>query len=317
MAWRKFTASGKTVNHRESYDLFACNGILFNHESPRRGETFVTRKITRAVGRIVTGFQKKLYLGNLDAKRDWGHARDYVEAMWLMLQQETPRDYVIATGEAYSVRDFCERAFGLVNLDYNDYVEIDPRFFRPAEVDYLLGDPSETNRVLDWTPKTSFRRIGARNGRARRRVGAPRTNLDGCAQRRAFSHRAQRLSCIKAYKSRRLSSKGDKTMSVKNSWRGYELSAIVRRAESYARHYACFSCRKMFNKHIAEETMQQYSSLREFIEKHCPLCPQCTAPMLDMGNGFKPPKCSDVKRWRILQKRANSGKRFWYCPSWL
>ncbi len=146
----------QTVNHRESYDMFACNGILFNHESPRRGETFVTRKITRAVGRIKLGLQEKLYLGNLDAKRDWGHARDYVEAMWLMLQQDAPRDYVIASGEAYSVRDFCERAFGLVDLNYEDYVEVDPRFFRPAEVDYLLGDPSETNRVLDWTPKTSF-----------------------------------------------------------------------------------------------------------------------------------------------------------------
>lgn len=135
-----------------------CAGVgrIVVHNSPRRGETFVTRKITRAVGRIVTGFQKKLYLGNLDAMRDWGHARDYVEAMWLMLQQETPRDYVIASGEAHSVRDFCQRAFGLVGLDYRDYVEIDPRFFRPAEVDYLLGDPTETNRVLDWTPRTSF-----------------------------------------------------------------------------------------------------------------------------------------------------------------
>lgn len=146
----------QTVNHRESYDMFACNGILFNHESPRRGETFVTRKITRAVGRIVTGFQKKLYLGNLDAKRDWGHARDYVEAMWMMLQQDAPRDYVVATGEAYSVRDFCERAFGQVGLDYEEYVEVDPRFFRPAEVDYLLGDAEETNRVLGWQPRTSF-----------------------------------------------------------------------------------------------------------------------------------------------------------------
>jgi GDPmannose 4,6-dehydratase len=136
--------------------MFACNGILFNHESPRRGETFVTRKITRAVGRIKLGLQDKLYLGNLDAKRDWGHARDYVEAMWLMLQQETPRDYVIATGEAYSVREFAEAAFGHVELDYNDYVEVDPRFFRPAEVDYLLGEPRETMQALNWQPKTSF-----------------------------------------------------------------------------------------------------------------------------------------------------------------
>jgi GDPmannose 4,6-dehydratase len=146
----------QTVNHRESYDMFACNGILFNHESPRRGETFVTRKITRAVGRIKVGLQDKLYLGNLDAKRDWGHARDYVEAMWLMLQQEIPRDYVIATGEAYSVREFAEAAFSQVDLDYNDFVEVDPRFFRPAEVDYLLGDPRETMQALNWTPKTSF-----------------------------------------------------------------------------------------------------------------------------------------------------------------
>ena len=149
----------QTVNHRESYDMFACNGILFNHESPRRGETFVTRKITRAVGRIKLGLQKKLYLGNLDAKRDWGHARDYVEAMYLMLQQETPRDYVIATGEAYTVREFAQRAFDRVDLDYNDFVEVDPRFFRPAEVDYLLGDPSETNKALGWMPRTSFEQL--------------------------------------------------------------------------------------------------------------------------------------------------------------
>ncbi len=152
----KVYAFWQTVNHRESYGMFACNGILFNHESPRRGETFVTRKITRAVGRIKMGLQKKLYLGNLDAKRDWGHARDYVEAMYLMLQQDTPRDYVIATGEAYSVRDFAERAFALADMDYNDFVEVDPRFFRPAEVDYLLGDPGENNAALNWRPKTSF-----------------------------------------------------------------------------------------------------------------------------------------------------------------
>ena len=146
----------QTVNHREAYDMYACNGILFNHESPRRGETFVTRKITRAVGRIKLGLQKKLYLGNLEAKRDWGHARDYVEAMYLMLQQDTPRDYCIATGEAYSVREFAERAFSLAGLDYREYVEVDARYFRPAEVDYLLGDAEETRTALGWTPHTSF-----------------------------------------------------------------------------------------------------------------------------------------------------------------
>lgn len=155
----KVYAFWQTVNHRESYDMFACNGILFNHESPRRGETFVTRKITRAVGRIKVGLQDKLYLGNLDAKRDWGHARDYVEAMYLMLQQETPRDYVIATGEAYSVREFAERAFARVGLDYDQYVEVDPRFFRPAEVDYLLGDAAETRDALGWQPRTSFEQL--------------------------------------------------------------------------------------------------------------------------------------------------------------
>ncbi|WP_309570620.1 GDP-mannose 4,6-dehydratase [Deinococcus sp.] len=149
----------QTVNHREAYDMYANNGILFNHESPRRGETFVTRKITRAVGRIKLGLQPKLYLGNLDAKRDWGHARDYVEAMWLMLQQDTPRDYCIATGEAYSVREFAQRAFDLVGLDADEYIEIDPRYFRPAEVDYLLGDATETREALGWTPKTSFAQL--------------------------------------------------------------------------------------------------------------------------------------------------------------
>lgn len=146
----------QTVNHREAFDMYACNGILFNHESPRRGETFVTRKITRAVGRIKMGLQDKLFLGNLDAKRDWGHARDYVQAMWMMLQQDAPRDYCIATGEAYSVREFAHRAFAQVGLNHEDYVQVDPRYFRPAEVDYLLGDPSETNAVLGWTPHTSF-----------------------------------------------------------------------------------------------------------------------------------------------------------------
>lgn len=152
----KMYAFWQTVNHRESYGLYACNGLLFNHESPRRGETFVTRKITRAVGRIKVGLQKQLFLGNLDAKRDWGHARDYVEAMYLMLQQDAPRDYVIASGEAYSVREFAARAFALVDLNYEEFVTIDPRFFRPAEVDYLLGDPRATKQQLGWQPQTSF-----------------------------------------------------------------------------------------------------------------------------------------------------------------
>jgi GDPmannose 4,6-dehydratase len=146
----------QTVNHREAYDMFACNGVLFNHESPRRGETFVTRKITRAAGRIKLGLQKRLYLGNLDARRDWGHARDYVEAMWLMLQQERPRDYVIATGNAYSVREFAERAFALLDLDFHDFVEVDQRYLRPAEVDHLVGECAETKQTLGWEPKTSF-----------------------------------------------------------------------------------------------------------------------------------------------------------------
>lgn len=155
----KVYAYWQTVNHREAYGLYACNGVLFNHESPRRGETFVTRKITRAVGRIKMGLQDRLYLGNLEAKRDWGHARDYVEAMWLMLQAQTPRDYCIATGAAYSVREFADRAFAQVGLNYQDYVEIDPRYFRPAEVDYLLGDATETRESLGWIPKTSFEQL--------------------------------------------------------------------------------------------------------------------------------------------------------------
>jgi GDPmannose 4,6-dehydratase len=144
-----------TVNYRESYGLHASCGILFNHESPRRGETFVTRKITRAVGRIYQGLQKKLYLGNLDALRDWGFAGDYVEAMWRMLQQETPDDYVIATGKMISVREFCEKAFARFNMDYKQYVEIDPRYYRPAEVDQLLGDPTKAKQKLGWEPKVS------------------------------------------------------------------------------------------------------------------------------------------------------------------
>lgn len=157
----KLFAYWQTVNHREAYGLHASNGILFNHESPRRGETFVTRKITRAVGRIKLGLQDKLYLGNLDAKRDWGHARDYVEAMWLMLQQAQPGDYVVATGEAYSVRDFAERAFALVGLDWKNCVEVDERYHRPSEVDFLLGEPSATTRALGWRPKTPFAELVA------------------------------------------------------------------------------------------------------------------------------------------------------------
>jgi GDPmannose 4,6-dehydratase len=148
-----------TVNYRESYGLFACNGILFNHESERRGETFVSRKITRAATRIKLGLQDKLYLGNLDARRDWGYARDYVEAMWLMLQADEPDDFVIATGENYSVRDFLDEAFGYLDLDWKQFVETDPRYYRPAEVDLLLGDSSKARRVLGWKPKVSFREL--------------------------------------------------------------------------------------------------------------------------------------------------------------
>lgn len=148
-----------TTNYRESYNLFACNGILFNHESPRRGETFVTRKITRAASRIKVGIQNKLYLGNLDAKRDWGFAKDYVEAMWLMLQHDSPDDYVVSTGETHSVREFCEIAFGMLNLNYKDFVEIDPTYYRPAEVDLLLGDHSKIKNTLGWAPQTSFKEL--------------------------------------------------------------------------------------------------------------------------------------------------------------
>ena len=155
----KLYAHWITVNYRESYNMHASCGILFNHESPRRGETFVTRKITRAIGRIKQGIQKKLYLGNLDSKRDWGFAGDYVHAMWLMLQQEQPDDYVVAIGETYSVREFCERAFGRVGLDYNDFVEIDPRYYRPAEVDLLLGDPAKIKSKIGWEPKVSFEHL--------------------------------------------------------------------------------------------------------------------------------------------------------------
>ncbi len=144
-------------NYRESYSLFACNGILFNHESPRRGETFVSRKITRAATRIKVGLQQKLYLGNVEARRDWGYAPEYVEAMWLMLQKAKPEDYVIATGKNHSVKEFVEEAFGLLGLDWRQHVEIDPRYFRPAEVDLLLGDPSKAKKDLGWEPKSQFK----------------------------------------------------------------------------------------------------------------------------------------------------------------
>lgn len=148
-----------TKNFRESYDMYACSGILFNHESPRRGETFVTRKITRAVAHIQAGLQDKLYLGNLDAKRDWGYAKDYVEAMWLMLQQDKPDDYVIATNETHTIREFLDVAFGHVGLDWEKYVEIDPRYYRPAEVDLLIGDMTKAQKQLGWKPKTTFKEL--------------------------------------------------------------------------------------------------------------------------------------------------------------
>lgn len=146
-----------TVNYRESYNIFACNGILFNHESPRRGETFVTRKITRAIARIKAGLQKELFLGNLDAKRDWGYAKEYVEAMWLMLQQPTAEDYVIATNETHSVREFLEESFTYAGLSWQDHVKIDERYFRPAEVDLLIGDYTKARTKLGWQPKTTFK----------------------------------------------------------------------------------------------------------------------------------------------------------------
>ena len=147
----------QTVNYREAYGMYACNGILFNHESPRRGETFVTRKITRAATRIKEGLQDKLFLGNLDAKRDWGFAGDYIEAMWLMLQQDKADDFVIATGETYSVRQFLDEVFGYLGLDWNKYVVVDPRYFRPAEVDLLLGDPTKAMQTLKWKPRVNFK----------------------------------------------------------------------------------------------------------------------------------------------------------------
>ncbi len=155
----KLFAYWTTVNYRQGYKLFACNGILFNHESPRRGETFVTRKITQGVVRIKKGMQDRLYLGNLDAKRDWGYAKDYVEAMWLMLQQKEAEDYVIATGESHSVREFVQEAFQVVKLDYKKYVRVDPRHFRPLEVFNLCGDYTKARKKLGWKPKTSFKAL--------------------------------------------------------------------------------------------------------------------------------------------------------------
>ena len=155
-ACAKVNAYYNVLAYRQAYGIHASNGILFNHESPRRGETFVTRKITRGLARILAGLDDKLYLGNLDAKRDWGYAKDYVEAMWLMLQQDEPDDYAIATGETHSIREFLDAAFGMVDLDWHDYVEIDPRYFRPAEVDLLMGDPSKAKKVLGWEARTNF-----------------------------------------------------------------------------------------------------------------------------------------------------------------
>jgi len=149
----------QVANYREAYGMHASNGILFNHESPRRGETFVTRKITRGIARIIAGKDKKIYLGNLDAKRDWGYAKDYVEAMWLMLQQDEPDDYVVATGQSWSVRDFLDRAFAHVKLDWRDYIEFDSRYLRPSEVDVLVGDAAKARSKLGWAPTTSFDEI--------------------------------------------------------------------------------------------------------------------------------------------------------------
>ena len=158
-ACAKVFSHHQTVNYREAYDLFAVNGILFNHESPRRGETFVTRKITRAATRIKLGLQDKLFLGNLDAKRDWGFAGDYVKAMWMMLQTDEPDDYVVATGESHSVKEFLEKVFSSLDLDWSEFVEIDPRYFRPSEVELLQGDASKARDKLGWSPETSFERL--------------------------------------------------------------------------------------------------------------------------------------------------------------
>ena len=155
----KMYAHWLTVNYRESYNLFACSGILFNHESPRRGETFVTRKITRAATRIKLGLQEKLYLGNLDAQRDWGYAKEYVEMMWLMLQQDNPDDYIIATNETHSVKEFVIEAFNQLDLDWEKYVDYDDRYERPAEVDLLIGDPAKAKKQLGWEPKVGFKEV--------------------------------------------------------------------------------------------------------------------------------------------------------------
>jgi GDPmannose 4,6-dehydratase len=156
-ACAKLFAHAITTNYRESYGMFACSGILFNHESPRRGETFVTRKIARAAARVKAGLQDKLYIGNMDAKRDWGYAPEYVEAMWMMLQQDEPEDFVIGTGESHSVKEFMELAFARVGLDWTEYVTIDPRYYRPAEVSSLLADPSKARKQLGWQHRTGFK----------------------------------------------------------------------------------------------------------------------------------------------------------------
>src|SRR5256886_723318 len=155
----KLYAYWMTANYREAYGIHACNGILFNHESPRRGETFVTRKITRGLARIMAGLEKKLYLGNLDTRRDWGYAPEYVEAMWLMLQQPAAADYVIGTGEAHTVREFLEEAFGYVGLSWKKYIDIDPRYFRPLDVDHLVADASAARKALGWAPKVTFKEL--------------------------------------------------------------------------------------------------------------------------------------------------------------
>jgi GDPmannose 4,6-dehydratase len=173
----KLYAHWITVNYREAYNFFACSGILFNHESPRRGETFVTRKITKAAARIKLGLQQDLYLGNLDAKRDWGYAGDYVEAMWLMMQQDQPDDYVIATGETHTVREFLEVAFGHLNLDWKRYVKIDPKYYRPTEVDLLIGDAGKATKQLQWKPRVRFQELATMMADAD--LEAERERLDG------------------------------------------------------------------------------------------------------------------------------------------
>jgi GDPmannose 4,6-dehydratase len=158
-ACAKLMAHWLTVNYRESYGLFACSGILFNHESPRRGENFVTRKITIAAARIKAGLQSKLTLGNLDSKRDWGYAKEYVEGMWMMLQQDEPDDYVLATGQTNTIEEFLDASFGCLDLDWHDFVEFDPKFLRPAEVDLLIGDRSKAEKLLGWQPKTYMKEL--------------------------------------------------------------------------------------------------------------------------------------------------------------